>query len=430
MAREHAPIRIGVPAEQAWAVDAPAAISYIAFIRGDEAPDPGAAFIAAGESFGVAPRDVEPLPIDDDRVEWAFAFTLPTRATRVMLWCERASGDAVADGGAADVRWGVFIETLLEEASPVDDAVALAATVARAGGARTVSLLDPGIALVMRRPDIDRLLLSEPRGALVDERQLYRIEIRARDRERGPFWITTVGMSRVGRPEFEMFDVPGGSLRTALEVVDATASRFVAEELPHARTPFDLGRNLPLALVPVAEFIATVAEADPGSGADRKGLPPGPRAAICSAEQRGAYRRIWVAPTAELERLARSEAALFLAPRVSTVRERVARAGWSAFVDAWSARTVGGEASFHAKVAVPASDSDGEPPQHVWVEVDSAGAQGGTGTCVRGGADEPERIEFAVGQVGDWRIFGLRNDLPEVGAESVGLLERPADGGA
>lgn len=428
MAREHAPIQIGMPAETAWEIDAPAAISYIAFVRGDDAPDPGAAFIAAGESFGVAPQDVEPLPIDDERVEWAFAFTVPTRSTRVMLWCERASGDAVPDGGAVDVKWAVFIETLVEASRPVDDAVALAATVARSGGARTVFLLDPGIALVMRRPEIDRLLLSEPRGALVDERQLYRVEIRARDRERGPFWITTVGMSRVGRPEFEMFDVPGGALRTALEVVDATASRFVSEELPHARTPFELGRNLTLALVPVAEFLTTVAEADPGSGADRKGLPPGPRAAICSAEQRGAYRRIWVAPGEELERLARSEAALFLAPRVSTVRERIARAGWPAFVNAWNTRAPGGEASFHAKVAVSSPDSGGEPPQHVWVEIDAAFGQGGSGTCVRGGADAPERIEFAVEQVGDWRIFGLRSDLPEVGAESAGLLERPADG--
>ncbi|MEY5033321.1 MAG: hypothetical protein RL354_2352, partial [Planctomycetota bacterium] len=58
MAREHMPIQIGLPPEAAWAMAQPAPISYIAFVEGDELPDPGDAFTAAGESFGVAPQDV------------------------------------------------------------------------------------------------------------------------------------------------------------------------------------------------------------------------------------------------------------------------------------------------------------------------------------------------------------------------------------
>ena len=114
----------------------------------------------------------------------------------------------------------------IEVGRAADDAVALAATVCRAGGARTRLLLDPGLGVVLSRADIERLFLSEPTGALVDQRSLYRIELVARDRERGPFWITTVGLARIAKPELELFEVSRDSLRSALELVDALAARF------------------------------------------------------------------------------------------------------------------------------------------------------------------------------------------------------------
>jgi hypothetical protein len=421
MARDHMPIQIGLPPEMAWEIAQPAPISYIAFIVGDEMPDPGAAFIAAGESFGVAPQDAEPLPIEDDRVAWAFAFSLPMRSARVMMWCEQAVDGASPDGQASDAKWVIFIETLLAAERPVDDAVALAATVARSGGGRTKLVFDPGLGVAWARADIDALFLGESmygRGALVDERHLYRIELVARDRARGPYWIATIGLARVGKPEIEMLEVPIDQVRAALELVDALAARFVTEPMPYAGVPFEAGPDVRLALVPVGEAIETLGLNCAGDANDRRGLAPGPRAAICAAGKRGSFRQIWVTPTDELARLARNETGLFLAPRVTEARERIARRGWSAFMRAHAEHGANPTAAFLVKIARGEGDGARE---HLWISVETATGAGGRGHLSIAG-EPPARIDFALGDIGDWRIVGLRADLPEVGPESVGLL--------
>jgi hypothetical protein len=436
--REHMPIQIGLPAEPAWAVAEPAPISYLAFVTGDELPDPGAAFTAAGESFGLAPQDVEPLPIEDDRVAWAFSFSLPNRGARAMLWCEHAIEGASPDGKASDARWVIFIETLLEQSRAVDDAIALAATVARAGAARTRLVFDPSLGVAWGRAEIDELLLGtgmHASGELIDERHLYRVELVARDRTNGPYWIATVGLARAGLPELELLEVPVAHVRAGLELVDALAARLLARdgasglELPHAGVPFEAGPGLRVALVPALEAAETLAPGVPGDAGDRRGLPPGPRAAICAAGKRGAFRQVWVSPIEELACLSRNEAGLYLAPRVSLVRERVARRTWSAFRDAFqrhattttataTATAAASDAAFLAKIS--RGDAEGTR-EHVWITVEHADADGGRGILGRAGA-EPERVEFTLDRLGDWRIVGLRAELPEVGPESARLL--------
>ena len=66
--RDHLPIQIGLPVEREWQVAEPAPLSYIAFIAGEQMPDPGEAFLAAGCAFASEPRDVEPLPIERENL--------------------------------------------------------------------------------------------------------------------------------------------------------------------------------------------------------------------------------------------------------------------------------------------------------------------------------------------------------------------------
>ncbi len=421
MAREHMPIQIGLPDEPAWQVAEPAPISYIAFIAGDETPDPGEAFIAAGQAFGVAPQDAEPVPVEDDRVAWAFGFRVPQREARVMVWCERAIEGATphvpgSDGAASDAKWVVWIETILEASRPLDDAVALAATVARAGGQRTLLLYDPALGVAWKPQDFQQIFLD---GSLVDERHLYRVELVARDRANGPYWIATVGLARAGKPELEMLEVPVAQVRAALELVDALAARFVSEELPHAGVPFEAGPGLKIAIVPAHEVIETLAPGAAGHASDRTGLPPGPRAAICAAGKRGSFRQVWVTPTDELARLARNETGLFLALRVIVARERIARGTWPKFVRALAEHGANPTAVFLAKVA--RADADGGAPEHLWLAVSRADERGGSGILARDGAN-PAPVDFAIADVGDWRVVGLSADLREVGPESAELL--------
>jgi hypothetical protein len=419
MAREHMPIQIGLPDEPAWEFDEPVPVAYIAFVEGEELPDPGAAFIAAGESFGVAPQDTEPVPVEDERVAWAFAFGLPSRASRVIVWCERAIEGASPDGRAQDARWVVCVQSLLDPDAPVDDAVRLVATAARAGGSRTRLAFDPTLGVAWSREELDELFLSDAAGSLVDERHLYRVELVARDRERGPYWITTVGLSRAARPELELLEVPVESVRAALELIDALASRFIADPLPHAGVPVEAGPGVRVAFVPAQEAIETLASDAPGGSADRAGLPAGPRAAICAAGMRGSFRKVWVPPLEELARMARAEAGLYLAPRVSLVRERVAQRTWDAFVRTHARHASRAEVVFEAKIAL--GESEGER-EHVWIAVEQAHEGGGRGMLARPGeAAGPRAFERAM--VGDWRITGLGAEMPEVGPESARLLD-------
>lgn len=418
MAREHMPIQIGLPAEPAWETAEPAPISYLAFVTGEELPDPGDAFVAAGESFGVAPQDVEPLPLADEAVAWAFAFSVPSRAARVMVWCERAIEGASPDGRASDARWVIFVETLLEAPRAVQDAVALVSTVARAGGARTKLVFDPGLGVAWSRAELEQLFLDAESGALVDERHLYRVELVARDRERGPFWIATVGLARVGRPELEVLEVPAEHLRAALELVDALAARFVDETPPHAGVPFEAGPDVRLALVPAHEAIEALAPTAPGHAAERRGLPAGPRAAICAAGKRGAFRQVWVAPLDELARLSRAERGLYLAPRVSAVRERLAQRTWGAFAQAHARHAARAGVAFLVKIAV--GEREGER-EHVWLSAEQATVDGGLGILSRDGG-APVAQAFSRADIGDWRIVGLGGQAPEVGPESAALL--------
>ena len=417
MARDHMPIQIGLPPVTAWHVAEPSSISYIAFIAGEALPDPGEAFIAAGRAFGSAPLETEAIAIDDERVAWAFGFHIARREARIIMWCERAVDGATPDGAAQNAKWVVFLETLLEPTRAVDDAIALAATVARVAGERTLLVYDPLLGTAWKPEEFVELFLdeSEHRGALLDERHLYRVELNARDRVNGPYWISTVGLARVSKPELEMLEVPVADVRAALELIDALAARFVSEDMPAAGAPFEAGPDLRIALVPAAEAVQTLAHNAPGDATDRRALV-GPRAALCAAGKRGSFKQIWITPFDELGRLTRNEAGLFLAPRVAQVRAFRAQSTWSMFVSAFANNPP--SAVFLAKVARDRTDGERE---HMWLTVSEATHEGGCGTPDRS-TTAGEILHFHHGDISDWRVVGLRSDVAEVGPESAAIL--------
>lgn len=441
MAREHQPIQIGLPPESAWRISEPTPISLVAFIAGDELPDPGDAFLAAGRAFGAEPTSVEPLPVEDAAIHWAFSFEVAGRASRVLLWCEAARPGQSPDNRAPDARHLIVVQTLLEPSTPDDatraaatkqtvwpasvaDFVRLAATSAGAvGPARTRLVFDPELGIVYTPDDCARLFLGDtaPAGELVDERHLYRIELRSRG-PGTPMWITTVGLARVGKPELEMLEVPEPLTAAALQLLDALAARFISEDLPHAGVPFEAGVELALALVPAAEAAETVPPEVAGSPADRARFGPVPRAAVCAAGQRGTFRRVWSTPVEALERLMRHDAGLFLSLRIVEVRERLARSTWNDFVKAHATHGASATVAFLVKVARGGGDSDPAagtdiPREHVWIGVDRSTPAGGHGSSAHTGA-----LDFALDAIGDWRIVGLLDGGESIGPDRVDLL--------
>ena len=215
-----------------------------------------------------------------------------------------------------------------------------------------------------------------------------------------------------------MLEIPAEELRPALELLDALASRLATEPLPGAGVPFEAGVDLRIALVPAAEAAETLDAGMPGSLEDRKRLARGPRAAVCAAGKRGSFRAVWMPPHDELQAIARGERALFLAPRVVEVRERRARAEWGAFVASFAEHGAGGARAHYAKVAVANSDANsGDGVEHMWIEVESADANGVRGVADRGETDGPDgrpsasraasQIACPMDRVGDWLVRGV-----------------------
>ena len=198
MSREHMPIQIGLPPKSDWRVAGAAPISLVAFVAGDDLPDPGDAFLAAGRAFGCEPTAAEPMPVDDPSIHWAFSFEIAGRGSRILMWCEDAGEGESPDGRAPDARFAVAVQTILEPSTVDDfaraqaarqavwpaslaDFIRLAATAATAaGGERTRLLFDADLANFYAPADCARLFLGDASGqsasgALADERHLYRI---------------------------------------------------------------------------------------------------------------------------------------------------------------------------------------------------------------------------------------------------------------
>ncbi len=430
MSREHMPIQIGLPPKSDWRVAGAAPITLVAFVAGDGLPDPGDAFLAADRAFGAEPMAVEPMPVDDPSIHWAFSFEIAGRGSRILMWCEDAREGESPDGRAPDARFAIAVQTILEPSTVDDharaqaakhavwpaslaDFIRLAATAAEtAGRARLRLLFDPELGNFYAPDDCARLFLADDSsasaaGALADERYLYRIELRARGAG-APLWISTVGLARVGKPELEMLEVPHELAEAALQVVDALAARFISEDFPDAGAPFEAGPALSLALVPANEAAETVPPEVAGSPADRARFGGAPRAAICAAGQRGAFRKAWVPPIDELRDLARLETGLYLSRRVIEVRERHARATWADFAAAFAAHRARKEPAtdWFATVARVSPDplAMGEfLREHVSIRVEGATPAGGRGAPL----DGTDAFDFSVDDVGDWEVVGV-----------------------
>jgi hypothetical protein len=415
------PIQIGLPAEPAWHYAQVEPSTFVAYLSGSEMPDPGEAFLAAQRAFGVEPQSIEPLAIDEPNIAWAFSFRLPWREAFVAVWCEEGEPGQSPNGLAPDARWSISVQSPIDLARAVDDAAALATTAVGSGGARTELLYDPDQHAAYRREMLaemfPRAFAASGELPLVDESLLFRVELVARDPQQGPYWIVTRGLSRVGKPELEVLEVPAAQVPAAVELLEALAGRFVDDDPPHAGVPYEAGSGLSVALVPALEAIETLSPGAPGDAGDRsrRGLR-GPRAAVCAAGKRGSFRPVWMPPSEVLAQLALGEAGLFVSPRSADVAARRAQRTWPKVVAAFEALRVRG-AQVVAKVARAGEPGGPEAStrSHVWLTVTEAAPGGGAGHAADSATGALERFELAA--IGDWRVLGLsEGTMPKAGA--------------
>jgi hypothetical protein len=231
-----------------------------------------------------------------------------------LLWCEPSS-DGDVPASAAESSWILGIETLISASGPDDASSSLARHRAMKRWLHTAgadsALLDPvtGRWLDSAEWTLDRAL--DPLASL-DELWCVRVHRRP---GASMVWLSTAGLSRCGRPDLELLEIPEPLAAAGAAMLDALAA-LLLEEPPHPETPWRIGPASDVSLERLDEVLATLGPAAPGSLEDRRRLEPDLQideriAVVCAAERRGSLRRIPVPPLELLERVARGEVGLF-----------------------------------------------------------------------------------------------------------------------
>lgn len=144
------------------------------------------------------------------------------------------------------------------------------------------------------------------------EELLWSIRATRRESGRG-VWLSTEGLARLGRPELEMLEVPEDLADAAAALLDSLAGQ-ACDAAPPRHRGWMVGPDLEVVVRTPEEVLETVDERSAGSTVDREGQVPTAHGSeiesvvVCGAEPRGAYRRIWTAPTEVLQAVMRGSA--------------------------------------------------------------------------------------------------------------------------
>ncbi|MSR41030.1 MAG: hypothetical protein EXS10_03915 [Phycisphaerales bacterium] len=388
----------------AWEIAAPEPLTLLAL---SESIDDGPlAAIARIDAYLLAHAGGSVLPIEDlggdGGARWSVVIRIPQRTNAIVLFSEDPQQfveHAPQLASLSSARAAIGLSTPLE--SPyVADLIRLVCILNAAAG-EMLALVDPALDAVRLREDVvEQFLAAEP---LADERALFRTQIVARADD-APRWLFTEGMPRVGKPDFEMLEVVAAEERSAITLVEVTASLFIARQLPPPETPFEIGMGVTLALVSPREALQGVGAEVVGSARDRIGeqphFHPRPSAVICAPSKRGAYRQVWTRPVEAIAALQRGEAMLAMPEGIVRSTALRARRSWSDLVQLKSDKQRTDPILAQVNIVCDGTS------EHAWVEVVDASASGGTGLLLHalrdGTMHKGAHITFTLDQVSDW----------------------------
>ena len=185
---------------------------------------------------------------------------------------------------------------------------------------------------------------------------------------RGLTWMHTHGLSRCGTVEIELMDVPSDRVSDMKSLLDAAAARLIEEAAPPSQcAAFEVSRETKVSWVPWSKAMAKLGIQGPGADRDASHssatgvLVARPRRwRTCLPHEVIEGRPRVLISRAETQRMAAGSRARW--PRlVRLFQERSGSRGWR----------------FLVKASFAASGPCG--PEHLWVELASAGAEGWAG---------------------------------------------------
>ena len=334
---------------------------------------------------------------------WVMAIGLADHPIPLIVWCEEIENPGGLPEMAAEARWMVGIQTVLDPERPLAIWSNMASLL-NATWPNSVAMLDEETEQWFSRDEITLRFSTD--SSSFDESVLFRIHAAAtheRPEEGSSVWLRTQGLHRCGRPELEMLEVAGDVLPVAAELLESVAALIVMKGIPDPDVVFEAGMGVTLRLRPWAAQAASLSADSIGNTEHRASmaqtiggdLTEG-RAVLCGHEARGSFGSVYTWPSDIVDRLISGRCALERTPAWSTGRSLQARSMWPRLLEAF----VEGQ-SMSACLAL---GDDGDDRLHVWVHVEAASETEVTGTLLQD-SDQGRRgdvITSPVAMVIDW----------------------------
>ena len=317
-----------------WALPEPEPTTLMALWPGDEPPTQLEVLAALRNAADHDVDLLEEFSPDESDVPWAIVVGIAPLDAAINLWTEPARAlpqDEAAAIGAADCKWVVGIETLLDPADPHGHFVALMRLIADALNTAP-AVLDVNTTQWHTRQNLAEQFDDSSIEPPVEILWVIQAVSNNNDPSAGSSWLHTHGLWRCGKPELEMLEVPADKTIRACELLNTIAGRLLEEQLPAPGEPMIIGNDISIAFQPWPNVAPYLDNDAPGSMRDREeqndNAHTGVRAVVCDPEPRGSYRKLWVWPQAAIDRLDRDDAVLYPAKRTTQRQATIARATW------------------------------------------------------------------------------------------------------
>ena len=286
----------------------------------------------------------DPADLDDENMLWALVMEIPGVTAPVVFWAEPAlpaDPSQLPDPAMAACPWVIGMQTMLEPGEASDEFFHLMAMLAGAIP-DLAGVLDVANARRWPRKELEEQFLAA--DAVPNDEHLWTITAVAdRDDDEAPMMLFTTGLARCGLPELEVLEFPSRHSQAAAILVNHVASLLLESPPPPPLEPMEVGPDTFVALVPWQACATYMDDGTPGSRAFREiaaqhgdGSLTGVRAAICSPEQRGQFRKVWAWPKETLDRMEDGRAVLYASERAAAATERRAQRTWPAFATAFA----------------------------------------------------------------------------------------------
>ncbi len=400
-----------------WRSTEPWPTTLIAYRKGQSAPSLEETLASLAMHLDETVELLEILGSQDDKHPFSAIIRVPGMDVPVYLACEKAKGntDSPAElqpalGGCA---WVLIAETLLDPDEPLKTYSDLARIITH--DPEVVAVMDGTTGLWSDRATIDRDLLDD--SVPPPERYLWqtRVVSASQDLNEGTAWILTNGLLRSGRPDLEMLEIPSPLIHDAVGMIDIAAGLLLEGEVPIPEVPWKLGEGIDVVLIPWKEVIETINPDALGSLDDREQLgqeTPNPlmaiRAVLCAVDMKGSFRQIRTWPEQALKMFSSSDAMVHTSTYGAERASALARRSWPLLIEAWERHCVSNVNSPVVLVGVPVGKNPDGNAEHGWIQLDRLDSEGGSGKLLRNaitGRAQGSRIEFAIDDVGGWRII-------------------------